>query len=182
MEPAIRQRLFFALCPEADFRTALANLTKKHLHKRGKRVSSENLHLTLVFLGSTDRVQQRCAEGVASGLAIEPFVLTFDRLGHWPRQRVLWSAPSVVPEALLALVNALNDGLRHCGFALETRPYRVHLTVARKVAGAITDAPHEPLLWPVRAFHLVASETRPEGARYRTIGTWPLHGASQVFP
>lgn len=182
MDLYARQRLFFALSPDEVFRTALVSVTKKLLHKRGRRVSSENLHVTLVFLGSSDREQRLCAEAVAVELAIEPFVLTFDRLGHWPKPRVLWSAPSVVPEGLLSLVNGLNDGLRRCGFSLETRPYHAHLTVARKIAGPVPNTCHEPLVWPVQAFHLVASETRPEGARYRVIGTWPLCAAPRPSP
>ena len=180
MDPSSRQRLFFALFPDEAFRAALINLSRKVLHKRGKRVSPENLHITLAFLGSTDREQRLRAEAVAGALSTEPFMLTFDRLGHWPRQRVLWSAPSDVPEGLLSLVSTLNDGLRRCGFSVETRPYRVHLTVARKVAGPVPDTCHEPLVWPVQAFHLVESETRPEGARYRVIGTWPLRAARQL--
>jgi len=180
MDPSVRQRLFFALSPDEVFCSALVNLTKKLLHKRGKRVSPENLHVTLVFLGATDREQRLCAEAAAREVAVEPFILTFDRLGHWPRQRVLWSAPSVVPERLFLLVGALNDGLRCCGFRLETRPYRVHLTVARKLADPVPDTCHEPLVWPVQAFHLIESETRPEGARYRIIGTWPLGTARRA--
>lgn len=179
MDPSTRQRLFFALSPDEVFRTALVNLTEKLLHERGKRVSPENLHVTLVFLGSTDREQRLCAEAVAREVAIEPFTLTFDRLGHWPRQGVLWSAPSAVPEGLLSLVSALNDGLCRCGFSLETRPYRVHLTVVRKVTGPVPDTCHEPLVWPVQAFHLVESQTRPQGACYRVIGTWPLCAAQR---
>lgn len=182
MGPSARQRLFFALFPGEAFRTALVGVAKKLLHKGGRRVSPENLHVTLVFLGSTDREQRLCAEAVAGELVIEPFVLAFDRLGHWPKQRVLWSAPSVVPEGLRSLVKALNDGLRRCGFSLETRPYRVHLTVARKIAGPVPNTCHEPLVWPVQAFHLVASETRPEGARYRVVGTWPLRAGLPPSP
>lgn len=176
MGPSTRQRLFFALSPDESFRTALVNLSHKIVHKRGKRVSPENLHVTLVFLGSTDREQRLCAESVAREVAVEPFVLAFDRLGHWARQRVLWSAPSDVPEGLLSLVKALNDGLRQCGFSLERRPYYAHLTVARKIAGPVPETRHEPLVWPVQEFHLIESETRPEGARYRVLGTWPLRG------
>lgn len=176
MHSSIRQRLFFALFPDAAFRTALVSATRKLLHKRGKRVLPENLHVTLVFLGAVDREQRLCAEAVASGVVIQPFVLTFDRVGHWPRQRVLWSAPSHVPEALLTLVAALSQGLSRCGFSPETRPYRAHLTVARKVAGAVPDVRHEPLVWPVQEFHLIESETRPEGAYYRVVCTWPLRG------
>jgi 2'-5' RNA ligase len=182
MNPSTRQRLFFALFPDDAFRKALVNLTKKLLRKRGKRVVPENFHVTLVFLGSTEREQRLCAEAVAREVATEPFVLTFDRLGHWPRQRVLWSAPSDVPEGLLSLVDVLNDGLRRCGFLLEARAYRVHLTLARKIAGPLSNTCHEPLVWPVQAFHLVESETRPEGARYRVIGTWPLRAAPRPPP
>lgn len=169
-----RQRLFFALWPDDAFRAALARLSKKVLHKQGKRIAPENLHVTLVFLGPTDPIQRACAEEVAARVAVEPFTLEFDRLGYWPKPQVLWSAPSHVPKPLAALVSSLTRGLTKCGFTPEMRTYQAHLTLARKVTSPVLDAVHEPLPWQVQDFQLVESETRPEGARYRVLRSWPL--------
>ena len=170
-----RQRLFFALWPGDDTRRALAALTGKHLPAgAGRPVEAWNLHLTLAFLGSVDGAFRACAERAAAAVSGAPFALDFRRIGHWPRPRVMWSAPESTPDALIGLVTALRNALIPCGHAPETRPYRAHITLARKVRGRLRDTDHEPVPWPVTDFHLVASETHPRGARYTPLMSWPL--------
>lgn len=170
-----RQRLFFALWPDDPVRRALADLARESLpRKRGRPVPVENLHLTLVFLGSVDADFRRCAEKAAQGLEAPVFELRFERIGHWPRPRVLWSAPLETPEVLARLVSSLSRSLMACGYRPERRAYSAHLTLARKVQGPVQERSHPPVTWHVDAFHLVASETRADGARYTIVGSWPL--------
>jgi 2'-5' RNA ligase len=170
-----RQRLFFALWPDAAARQALADLARAHLpRKRGRPVPAENLHVTLVFLGSVDANFRRCAESAAEGLEASAFDLRFERMGFWPRPRVLWSAPLETPVVLARLASALSRSLIPCGHRPEKRAFSAHLTLARKVQGPMEERCHAPVHWHVDAFHLVASETRAEGARYRIVRSWPL--------
>lgn len=174
MSPGPRQRLFFALWPGAELQQALAGLTRKMLHKQGKRVDPERIHLTLAFLGAVEPRQRCCVEAVASGISLPAFTLKLDHVGHWPRPRVFWSAPSALPEPLLHLVGQLRTGLAGCRIVPDRRPYRAHLTLARKVSTRVEKRAHEPLAWPVEEFHLVESRTLPAGAVYRIIASWPL--------
>ena len=169
-----RQRLFFALWPDEEVRQPLARLGREALTFPGKLVAAENLHLTLVFLGSMSGKQRYSAEQLASEVTGSSFTLEFDRLGVWPRPRVLWCAPSRVPPALLQLVNELTRGLNARGLRVPDRPYRAHLTLARKVTSRVVPFGHPPVSWRVSAFHLVASQTLPTGARYRVLAAWPL--------
>jgi 2'-5' RNA ligase len=169
-----RQRLFFALWPDETARQSLGRIGREALSFPSRLVPAENLHLTLVFLGSMSREQRRCAEQVASEVRGSTFTLCFDRLGVWPRPRVLWCAPSQAPPALLQLVNELTCGLAARGLAVPTRPYRAHLTLARKVTSRAVPHTHRPVSWYVSAFQLVASQTLPQGARYRVLACWPL--------
>jgi 2'-5' RNA ligase len=172
---ADRQRLFFALWPDDDTRRALAALAGEHLPPgSGRPVEARNLHLTLVFLGSVDEAFRDCAERAAATISGAPFALDLRRIGHWPRPRVLWSAPESTPDALVGLVGALGNALIPCGHVPETRPYRAHITLARKVRGPLHGVDHELVRWPVTDFHLVASETHPRGARYSPLMSWPL--------
>ncbi len=169
-----RERLFLALWPDEEVRAALAALAREALGKSGRRVPAENLHLTLIFLGACDPALRARLEEAATALRGEPFVLRLERLGHWPGPRVLWSAPAEVPEALRRLAADLHGAAGGAGLSLERRPFRAHVTLARKVGGRHRERPHRPIEWPVGEFRLVASETRPEGARYRCLRRWAL--------
>ncbi|MDX1433841.1 MAG: RNA 2',3'-cyclic phosphodiesterase [Gammaproteobacteria bacterium] len=170
-----RERLFFALWPDAACRAALAALARERLpRKRGRAVADENLHLTLAFLGAVDGGFRACAEDAAASVSVAPFVLSFERSGYWPRSRVLWSAPAETPPALHRLASALSRALLPCGYEPERRAFSGHVTLARKVQGPIETLPHAPIAWAVREFHLVRSETRSEGASYEVVATWAL--------
>jgi 2'-5' RNA ligase len=175
MTAATRQRLFFALWPDDDTRNALARLARSRLPAGGGRlVPAENLHMTLAFLGSRDREFRACAERAAGRLSLQAFTLEFLRIGYWPRPRVLWSAPDHTPDALTGLASTLGRALVECGHEPESRPFRAHITLARKVTRPVREATHAPVRWPVSEFYLVESETLPQGARYRRLHSWSL--------
>lgn len=172
-EPRI-QRLFFVLWPEGALPEDLARLARRLVGKRGKRVRPENLHLTLVFLGGMTEQQRLCTEAVADRIAGIAFELQLEQIGHWPRPQVVWLAPQKTPEPLRDLVRQLNEGLPACGYQPELRPYRAHLTLARKVSGQFPASQIKPLRWPVEQFCLVQSVTHPDGVQYRILRTWFL--------
>ena len=172
-----RQRLFFALWPDDSVRQSLASIASKSLKRRGRKVPAENLHLTLAFLGYVSPEVRGRVESMADGITAAPFTLEFTHLGVWPRPRVIWSGCEQTPLALTALVDALRRGLKACGVKPEVRPYRVHLTLARKasVAPDFGEA-HAPVSWSVEGFHLVESKTLSSGAEYKILRSWPLRG------
>jgi 2'-5' RNA ligase len=173
--PAPRQRLFFALWPGDAVRKRLAAIASKSLKRSGRKIPAENLHLTLAFLGPVGPEVRRCAEEVADVVSAAPFTLEFTHLGFFPRPRVVWSGCDQTPEALIALVNALRAGLEDCGIQPEARPYRAHLTLARKASVEPGfGAPHAPVAWGVDRFHLVESKTFSAGARYNILRSWSL--------
>ncbi len=171
------QRLFFALWPEPALRRRLFRDIRQLVRRSGGRpVAEADLHVTVVFLGSTDAARRACCEAAAATLRPAPFTLTFDTVGYWPRARALWLGATQVPEPLPALARSLNEALAACGFIPEPRPLRPHVTLARKVAqwkGAQAPA---PIPWPAETLCLVESVTDPAGARYRVLRRWPLAG------
>ena len=172
---AARQRLFFALWPDDDTRSALARLARSRLASGSARlVPAQNFHLTLVFVGSVDGDFRACAERAAERLSVQAFSLEFLRVGYWPRPQVLWSAPDRTPDALAGLASTLSNALVRCGHEPTSRPFHAHITLARKVRGPVSETVHTPVRWPVSEFHLVASETLPRGARYRRLRSWSL--------
>jgi len=171
-----RQRLFFALWPDAAVRQALAKTSRELLGPRVKRVPTENLHITLAFAGPVTAVVRDCLVAAAGGIHAAPFELVINHVGHWPRPRILWAGPSHTPAGLWSLVEALNQAFESCGLQRETRPFQAHVTLARKVGRAPPPVTVAPVAWSISNFSLVESVTDARGACYRRLVTWKLEG------
>jgi 2'-5' RNA ligase len=170
------RRLFFALWPDADTRTALAILAKERLQHRGRPVATDNLHITLAFPGNVTAGVQTCLEEAAGRLVGTPFELAIDRLGYWPGPRIIWAAPSYMPPALWSLATELRRVLTDCGLKPEDRPYQAHITLIRKAGRALPVTRTAPIPWSISEFCLVESVSEPDGVRYLVLRSWPLEG------
>lgn len=171
------QRLFFALWPEAELQQRLARAVAALLPAgSGRPVRAENLHCTLVFLGGVDADRRACVEDAAGRVRADGFQLTLDRFGYFRKPQVAWLGCTAVPPALLGLVADLSRGCAACGFPPETRPYAVHLTVARKLTRDPGRPPVIPVAWEVRRFALVESVHEDDGVHYLPLRFWDLAG------
>lgn len=148
---------------------------------RVRRVPATNFHLTLAFLGSVpsnrlaevEQVAMRFvqASSLHSSLPIE---IVLDAIEHWRKPQVLVATASDTPRVAVTLAESLQRSLVDAGFSPDLKPFRVHATVARKVRRVDHELHLEPVHWHFDSLHLVASETRPEGAAYRTVKKWIL--------
>lgn len=166
-------RLFFALWPSPALARELHTLARHATKAHGGRVMRlDTLHLTLAFLGNTpdSRIEAIAARGADCARACQPFTLTLDELGYWPRKHIVWAGPRIVPSPLVQLAGALSSRL---GDAVQDRRFNPHVTLVRR-AGAAPDLPPPALCWNVDALCLVRSATEAAGARYTIIGHWPL--------
>ena len=120
-------------------------------------VAPDKLHLTLHFIGLVARER---VDDIAPGLAVATgaFELRFGRPELWP-SGIAVLRPFACPDPLLALHQRLGDALRALGLPTEARPYRPHVTFARKAAGAALRFEPAALRWRVRSHALV--ESRP---------------------
>jgi 2'-5' RNA ligase len=171
------QRLFFALWPNAKLQGALHDVGQQ-LQKAfgGRVVRTENIHLTLAFLGSvpTERIDELV--GIGSLIMVKRFELKLTETGCWKRSAVGWIAPESLPEPLKDLVLDLRSRLLTAGFRVDNKPFAPHLTLVRKAKCKTTEAPPAAtLVWPVARFALIASETLDTGPVYTPISGWPLH-------
>jgi len=175
-------RLFFALWPGPAHRQALAAATARAVSRvDGQVVPPGNFHITLAFLGAVPgRTFVHLVEIGGQG-GYRSFELDFDRLEYWPKPRVYVAMPARVPPEGTALVEQLWQRIEPLGFARETRPWRPHLTLARKLRrpppeGLLPEpgprpSDGDPARWGLA---LVESVTHPDGARYRPLAEWPL--------
>jgi len=188
------RRLFFALWPDAGQRAALVHATRKAVRSSGGRpVPEESLHVTLAFLGSVPErrvaelqaIARRVAEAPEAGA---PMLVSFDRLVHWTKPRILCAldaegsagfeaagAPRVGALAgAPALAESLKGETTARGFSPDLKPFHAHVTVARKVAQAPAAQPLRPVPWTFDAFALIESRTEPTGPVYSVIESYLL--------
>ena len=161
------RRLFFALWPDHRQRESLRDPIKAALAPvEGQFVERANWHVTLVFLGAFPEERIPALGEAAAGVPVEPFRLRFDRLEFWARPRIACLAASAVPAELGALVDALETAAAGCGHRPEDRPYRPHLTVARRARPFTAGPLAQPVTLDWAGFELVESVSGPGGVRY----------------
>ena len=165
-------RLFFALWPDEGTRTTIRRRCRGLVrHCGGRPVPSENLHLTLAFLGSVNDEGLARATSAAEQVAAKPFLLPLDRVGYFAPARSLWIGPSQPVPELVRLNQALWTALESRGFNREQKPFMPHVTLARKV----NTAPAEEIgviHWEVSGYALIQSHTETGGAIYQPLDQW----------
>ena len=173
--PERLHRLFFALWPGAESRAALApRIQALQPDGVGRPQRSDQWHVTLEFLGPVPESRVALARDAAAAVQATPCEVLFDAVEYWRRPEVLCLVAKAVPEALCELVAQLRGGLAARGFQPESRPFRAHLTLARKVIHPVSPVAFEPLHWPVADFALVESVTDRTGSVYTPLARWPL--------
>jgi 2'-5' RNA ligase len=170
-----QHRLFFALWPADELRTALApRIRALQPVGVGRPQRPDQWHVTLEFLGPVPASRLAAARDAAGQVREGPCTIAFNAVEFWRRPEVLTLVARVLPPPLGGLVTQLRTALAAHGFEPESRPFRAHLTLARKVTHPLTPVAFEPLLWPVADFSLVESITDRTGSVYTPLATWNL--------
>ena len=170
-----RIRAFFALVPDEAVRLQFLGLAREVARRsRGRSISGEHVHLTLAFLGDVPVASLPTIRAIGDAVPHAGASLAFDTLGAWRASGVAWVAPSTLPAALGALHARLYAALTEAGFALENRPFRPHVTLARRCVQPHPRQQSTPIHWAVRKLSLIGSELRPEGPVHTTLAEWTL--------
>jgi 2'-5' RNA ligase len=161
-------RLFIGLWPDESTRRALcAHRDAWQWPKRAAVMDDARLHATLHFLGDQPReLIAPLLQGLAA-LRFEPFTLNLTKTALWHGGIAVFE-PDDVPPVLRALHQEAGQWLQSLGLAVETRPYRPHVTLARRAFGATPPTRVEPIVWTPARPVLVESERGPP-ARYRVL-------------
>jgi 2'-5' RNA ligase len=109
-----------------------------------KWVDTENIHLTLKFLGNIPPGQvAKITEAVKEAVrGKSPFQLEISKLGAFPgvnQPRVIWIGVGGETDRLLELQRDIDSRLVPLGFVPEKQPFVPHLTIARVRENASTD-------------------------------------------
>jgi RNA 2',3'-cyclic 3'-phosphodiesterase len=147
----------------------------------------ESWHITLQFLGSTTRQQYDCVAAHLRELHRSPIEIQLGIIGTFPRAGVLFAGVRVTPQ-LLALQQSVTVATASCGFVPEARPYRPHITLARRKGKSgdrefrnlklQIDPPPHFSSFDADGFILYESVPTPEGSRYEIRERFPLHARS----
>ncbi|HZG74818.1 MAG TPA: RNA 2',3'-cyclic phosphodiesterase [Paenibacillus sp.] len=144
-------------------------------------------HATVKFIGDVppSLAEELAAPARDAARGLAPFELSLGGFDAFGRSRaapdILWCGVDGAADALRALHERVDRAAASCGVARDTRPFRAHITVARKYRGDEPFAAHasrlaslSPAPSPWRVEELVL---------YRThFGRRPAYEALQRFP
>lgn len=152
-------------------------------------VHQEDYHITLAFLGSAPQEKlQKAAKLAADSIGNEKrFPLHICKLGVFGKQdapRIFWCGTQH-DKHLQDLRSKVYSACQEAGFELETRPFKPHITMARKWAGthpfqesmldAYSPFKEEPLEF--EASEVVLYQTHLDKTpKYESIAIFPLVG------
>ena len=186
-------RLFIALEIPSAVRQNLATLLESMgaITKEPRWVRSENLHVTLKFLGE---VAESRVDAVRSALgeirSNDAVVLEFRGLGFFPNEkhpRVFWAGMEASPN-LKTLAGDIERTMEKIGIPREKREFSPHLTLARFERPRQPEALRKLIAdnqqrgfgsLQTKEFHLIQSKLKPSGAEYTTVATFRFVPAAE---
>lgn len=174
-------RLFAALEIPGDVRSALSAWAARAVGRDPavRLVSTDALHLTLVFLGSQDDADAGEIGSVVTDAARRLPSLAISDVAWLPVRRPGVLVADVVEDHddLAGLQSDLAEALAPW-HEPEARAFRPHVTVARVRRGrkiALREVPAPPrLIFDASALVLYRSHTGPDGSRYEVLASAPL--------
>lgn len=149
-----------------------------------KVVRTDQLHLTLKFLGDTEEglVPEIITAIREAAAGVSPFDVRVRGTGAFPslaRMNVIWVGVEGA-EPLVRIANALESSLEPLGFPREGRAWKAHATLARVKGARDLDAASRVLrthaeqtfgTYRVDAVQLKKSVLTPQGAQYSVVKT-----------
>jgi RNA 2',3'-cyclic 3'-phosphodiesterase len=182
--PAGMLRLFFALQPAPEQNSALVDGVAPLVSQLGAlRVPPENLHVTLCFLGAVAPQDVARLLAVAAAQRSRRAELYLDALEYWHGPRILCATAgeNFAGASARELAEQLGSAAVAAGFTPDIKPFRAHLTLARKIlaASAAQCEWPRPLAPPVLVrcdrFVLMESRRGESGSIYSVVDSWPLY-------
>ena len=163
------------------------NKIKASVNQDLKWVESKNWHLTLKFLGETDKrkineIKKKISETVNN---YNSFPLKFRGINAFPNMRypkVLFIDIKWGKDNLIKMKSELDKSLSEIGFSLEDRDFKPHLTIARsrnntdlkKLAESLAEFDSKNFIniyMETKEIKLMKSELYPSGPAYEELFT-----------
>jgi 2'-5' RNA ligase len=176
-------RLFFALQPALEQSRSLVERTMPLVAwLRALSAPPENVHATLCFIGACPEARLDALLAVGESVRGAHATLRFDAYEYWWKPRILCATASDdAGDAAAALARELGERATDAGFAPDGKPFRPHLTLARKADPTLVAAldwpqPLEPgFVVRCEKFALMESRRDERGSIYSVVKSWPLY-------
>jgi len=183
-------RVFLALDVPMAIRSQL--VLQQFLMPVKRKQPPENFHITMVFLGETDRLRLEDLDAALMRLELDPFVLHLEGLGLFGGAKAHNLHARVAPNPdLSALYEKLLRLARASGFAPESRRFAPHVTLAYLKPGTF----HQPELeaavardagfcsdpFEVSELLLYRAHLRSDGAQYDVLERYPFSAAGRAL-
>jgi len=122
-------RLFVAIHFSPGVKAVLfAAIEELRRQSAGNFTRPENLHLTLAFIGESDRIAE--AKAALSAVTAAPFDLTVGGTGKFGD--IYWAGIEKSPE-LFSLTDSVRTELLKRKIVIDAKPFKAHITLAREV-------------------------------------------------
>ncbi|NIQ13370.1 MAG: RNA 2',3'-cyclic phosphodiesterase [Candidatus Dadabacteria bacterium] len=167
-------RLFFALWPDDVTRSKLNEVSEQFINEGFRFVKKANLHMTLEFLGEVDSHNQKELILKAGKIRCKTFDMEFTHIDWWRKPQILWIGTSNIPNSLIHLVKSVKKCVKQQGLKTDDKPYKPHITIARKVKKVVIPKETIYVPWAVNSFALVVSRSVASGVEYQVLQEWPL--------
>ena len=173
------RRLFFALLPTPAQAAALAaDVAPLVKELDGQPSPAINLHATLCFVGAVAEEKLAALCEVASLVRGRRVTFDFNALEVWEKPQIL-CATAPDSEAARDLSATVMDAICAAGFTPDRKPFRAHLTLARKVrrdAARNFGWPRALATMSVHCDRFVLMESRRSdaGSAYSVVDSWAL--------
>lgn len=123
---------------------------------RGNYTQPENLHLTLAFIGETERVAE--IKAAVDAVKFEPFVIRTGKLGCFNgRSRVLWLGIEG-EDKVKTITQQLRRNLDKCGIDYAKGKFSPHITLVRQPSEVPLDVEVESESMTVSEISVMNSE------------------------
>lgn len=125
-------RIFIAIRFTEAFKSSILDAQDglREYGVRGNYTQPENLHLTLAFIGETERVAE--IKAAVDAVKFEPFVIRTGKLGYFNgRSRVLWLGIEG-EDKMKTIAQQLRRNLDKCGIDYAKGKFCPHITLVRQ--------------------------------------------------
>jgi RNA 2',3'-cyclic 3'-phosphodiesterase len=161
-------RYFFAIKPDHKSRDRMMVLARSNLCCSGRWVKNDNLHLTLLFLGSLTDEQQYNLLYKTNKIDFPELELRLNKTGYFKKSQVAWLGFDTVPESLLILNQQLLKAAKQSKIAISQQTYKPHVTLIRK-SDKINSVVVSSVNWKVSEFFLFKSVDTRQGIKYQVV-------------
>lgn len=127
-------RLFIAINFDDQIKNRLYVITQKlkSVSLQGNFTLRENFHVTVVFIGETNRIN--IIKQIMDKISAQPFDIVLGKLGKFKRNsgNIYWIGVEK-NEYLSSIYDQLAKELIYAGFNIDKRDFKPHLTLGREV-------------------------------------------------